>query len=152
MLKQPQSNKEEKLVTYFSNKLNEIQKRKKSIYLECVVIKEAIKYWQYWFIGRKFIVFSDHKPLEKMNIKARTDEELGDLIYYLSQYDFDIKYSPGKYNLEADCLSRNPVLEPNENEDEKLKVVNLINLINILFDQEINEEMQKQKKQTNTKT
>lgn len=44
-----------------------------------------------------------------MNIKARTDEELGDLTYYLSQYDFEIKYSPGKYNLEADCLSRNLV-------------------------------------------
>ncbi len=55
-------------------------------------------------------VYSDHKPLEDLNIKVRPDEELGDLTYYLSQYDFKIKYNPGKYNKEADCLSRNPVL------------------------------------------
>jgi hypothetical protein len=53
-----------------------------------------------------------------MNIKSRTDEELGDLTHYLSQYDFDVKYSPGRYNLKAACLSRNPVLETYENMDE----------------------------------
>lgn len=145
VLKQPQQDKEEKPVAYFSKKLNEVQKRKKAIYLECLAIKEAVKYWQYWLIGRKFTIFSDHKLLEKMNIKARTDEELGDLTYYLSQYDFEIKYSPGKYNLEADCLSRNPVLELHENEEEKLKVVNLINLENIIRDQEKNGKVQNKK-------
>lgn len=81
-----------------------------------------------------------------MNIKCRTDEKLSDLTYYLSQYNFNIKYSPGKYNLEADCLSRNPVLEPNENEDEQLKIVNLIKSEEIISDQEKNEDLQIEKK------
>ena len=59
-----------------------------------------------------------------MNIKARTDEELGDLTYYLSQFDFEIIYYPGKNNLDADCLSRNSVLELQEDENDELKVVN----------------------------
>lgn len=80
-----------------------------------------------------------------MNIKSRTDEELGDLTYYLSQYDFEIKYSPGKNNIEADSLSRNPVLESNENKEEQLKVVNLIKLNEILTDQEKNEDIQNNK-------
>lgn len=141
VLKQPQENNEEKPVAYFSKKLNETQKRKKAIYLECLAIKEAVMYWQYRLIGKKFTVFSDHKPLEKMNLKARTDEELGDLAYYLSQYDFEIKYTPGKYNLEADCLSRNPVLQSNENEDESLKILNLITLEDIYNDQKRNVEL-----------
>lgn len=151
VLKQPQDNNEEKPVAYFSKKLNEVQKRKKAIYLECLAIKECVKYWQHLLIGRKFTVFSDHKPLENLNIKSRTDEELGDLTYYLSQYDFQIKYSPGKYNTEADCLSRNPVLEPNENLDEQLKIVNIITLEDIVKDQVKNEKIQCRKSQLITK-
>lgn len=138
ILKQLQNDGKEKPVAYFSRKLNNSQKRKKAIYLECLAIKEAVKYWQHWLLGRKFEVYSDHKPLENLNIKARTDEELGDLAYYLSQYDFTIKYIPGKENTEADCLSRNPVLDPIENEEETLKIVNLLKLEDIKKDQEQN--------------
>lgn len=110
-----------------------------------MAIKEAIKYWQHRLIGQKFTVFLDHKPLENMNIKCRTDEELGDLTYYLSQCNFNIKYAPGRYNLEADYLSRNPVLEPNENEDEQLKIVNFIKSKEIISDQRKNEQIEKKK-------
>jgi len=139
VLKQTQPNGKDKPVAYFSKKLNQVQKKKKAIYLECLAIKEAIKYWQYWLIGRSFIVYSDHKPLENLNIKSRTDDELGDLTYYLSQYDFKIKYAPGRTNLEADCLSRNPVLSENEDIDERLTIVNMIELDEIVNDQKSNE-------------
>lgn len=144
-LKQIQVDGKEKPIAYFSKKLNETQKRRKAIYLECLAIKEAIQYWQYWLIGKHFTVITDHKPLENLNIRSRPDEELGDLTYYLSQYDFDIKYSPGKDNVEADCLSRNPVLESNENNDEQLKVVNLITLEDIINDQRHNQDLQQKR-------
>ena len=145
IFKQVQNNGKEKPVAYFSKKLNDSQKRKKAIYLECLAIKEAVKYWQQWLIGRKFTVFCDHKPLEKMNIKARTDEELGELTYYLSQYNFDIKYIPGKDNAEADSLSRNPVLGPLENTEEVLEIVNLIKIQELKTDQKENIALQKTK-------
>lgn len=136
ILKQTQKDGKEKPVAYFSKKLNETQKRKKAIYLECLAIKDAIKYWQHWLIGRYFEVHSDHKPLENMNVRARTDEELGDLTHYLSQYDFKIIYVPGKDNKEADCLSRNPVLESNiEEEKDLLRTVNFIEIHEIKLDQ-----------------
>ncbi len=138
VLKQPQPDGGLKPVAYFSKKLNESQKRKKAIYLECLAIKECVKYWQHWLIGTFFTVISDHKPLENLNIKARTDEELGDLTYYLSQYNFVIKYSPGKNNAEADCLSRNPVLEPGDTQRDILKIVNFVTIDDIKKDQENN--------------
>lgn len=143
VLKQTQNNGETKPCAYFSRKLNEYQKKKKAIYLECLAIKEAVKYWQHWLMGKSFTVITDHKPLEKMNIRARTDEELGDLAYYLSQFNFEVIYSPGKYNIEADSLSRNPVLEPNENQNEILKIVNLIKLEDIQNDQKTNRDIKK---------
>lgn len=141
VLKQEDENGE-RPVAYFSKKISESQKKKKAIYLECLAIKEAVKYWQHWLMGKEFTVYSDHKPLENMNIKARPDEELGDMMYYLSQYNFKIKYNPGKTNQEADSLSRNPVLEPYENADDFLKVVNLINIKDIKNDQYTNQDIQ----------
>lgn len=146
ILKQTQEDGTEKPVAYFSKKLNETQKRRKAIYLECLAIKEAIKYWQHWLIGRYFEIHSDHKPLENMNIRTRTDEELGDLTHYLSQYDFKIIYVPGKDNIEADCLSRNPVLESNiEEEEDLLKTVNFIEIDEIKLDQMNNVLVQRNK-------
>lgn len=145
VLKQEDKNGVNKPVAYFSKKLTETQKKKKAIYLECLAIKEAVKYWQHWLMGREFTVYSDHKPLENLNIKSRTDEELGDLTYYLSQYNFKIKYNPGKSNQEADSLSRNPVLDSYDNVDDCLKVVNLINLEDIKNDQNTNMNLQNEK-------
>lgn len=55
----------------------------------------------------------------------------------------DMKYRPGKHNTEADCLSRNPVLEENENEDDQFQTANTISIQEIIRDQENNEEIQK---------
>ena len=139
VLKQPQNGGMLHPVAYFSRRLKPTEKKMKTIHLECLAIKEAIMYWQHWLIGRTFIVVSDHKPLETMRIKARTDEPLGYLMHYLSQYDFKIIYSPGKENIEADALSRNPVLENFEHTEDLLKVVNFISLQQIKQDQERNE-------------
>lgn len=137
VLKQPQSDGILKPVFYFSRKLTKSQKAKRAIYLECLAIKEAILYWQYHLIGSKFIVHSDHKPLENFNVKNCSDPELRQILNYISQYDFVIKYNPGRENLEADCLSRNPVLEGNEDDTDSsvIKVVNFVKLIDIIDDQ-----------------
>lgn len=98
--------------------------------------RQSIVYWQHCLIGRDFTVITDHKPLETLKVKARTDEPLGDLIYYLSQYNFKVIYAPGKENIEADSLSRNPVLENFENEEDILKDVNMVTLEEIISEQQ----------------
>lgn len=115
ILKQTQEDGTEKPVAYFSRKLNDAQKKKKAVYIELIAIREAINYWKYWLLGTHFTVITDHRPLENLNLKARTDEELGDMTYDLLQYDFQVKYQPGRLNSEADCLSRNPVLDSTPN-------------------------------------
>lgn len=146
VLKQTQQNGEEKPVSYFSKKINDSQKNKKAVFLECLAIKESIKFWQHWLIGNYFTVYTDHKPLEKLNIRNRPDDELGDMSLYLSQYNCEIKYFPGKNNKEADCLSRNPVLNIDENMEDVLRTVNTIDINDIKYDQAQNMQMIKLEK------
>lgn len=138
-LKQPQVDGSLKPVFYFSKKLTNSQKTKKAIFLECLAIKEAIKYWQYFVIGKKFTVYTDHKPLENLNVKKSTDEDLLQMLNFLSQFDFVIKYNPGKANVEADVLSRNPVLGPEEfqNEQPVIKISNLLTVEDIKNNQRL---------------
>lgn len=135
VLKQTQPNGTDKTVAYFSKKFTEGQKKKKAIYLECIAVREAVKFWQYWLLGNKFEIYTDHKPLQNLNIKSRTDEELGDLTNYLSQFDFRIIYLPGNTNTEADCLSRNPVDNIREETKDILQTVNTLTLEEVVQDQ-----------------
>lgn len=135
VLKQRQAGGDLHPVGYFSKKLTPGQAKKEIMYLECLGIKEAIIYWQHYLIGKSFTVISDHKPLINLKTKSRTDEALGDLMLYLSQFNFKVIYRAGKENLEADSLSRNPVLESFENDDEVIKLVNIMELQDIISDQ-----------------
>ncbi|BES91040.1 Retrotransposon protein [Nesidiocoris tenuis] len=99
-------------------------------------MKEAIKFWQHWLVGATFQIITDHKPLEALKINSRSDEELGDMLLFLSQFDFRVTYRPGSTNMEADCLSRNPVIEDYEYLDELVKTVNFLTLSDITTDQE----------------
>lgn len=95
-----------------------------------MAIREAIRYWRFWLIGRKFTVITDHRPLHGLKLKARTDEELGDLANELAQFDFEVIYRPGVSNCEADCLSRNPVLEGDE-KDGFERIIPTLNFLSL---------------------
>ncbi|GJX81046.1 putative reverse transcriptase domain-containing protein [Tanacetum coccineum] len=66
----------------------------------------ALKIWRHYLYGTKCTVFTDHKSLQhilnqkELNMRQRRWLEL------LSDYDYDIRYHPGKENVVADALSR----------------------------------------------
>jgi len=95
-------------------------------------------------MGKKYIVYSDHKPLENMNVKAMIDEELGNLMHYLSQYNFKVQPRKDKPRSRP-FKPKSIVLEPYENTDNFFKVVNLINLNDIKNDQHKNLDLQNRK-------
>lgn len=137
-LKQPDETGLLHPVSYFSRKLTPTEKKLGAIYIECKAIREAIRHWQYYLIGRPFTVCTDHRPLISLKTKARTDELLGDMVFYLSQFNFKLIYKPGKENVMADWLSRYPIFETFECEDA-IQTVNLIELSEIAEDQRDNQ-------------
>ncbi len=113
-----------------------MQRKKRAIFLECLTIREAIQYWRFWLLGIPFSIYTDHKPLENFKLNVRPDEELGDLLTQISQFNFKIIYNPGTNNAEADSLSRNPVLGPNPHQTKPiLPTVNVLSLSEIIQDQ-----------------
>ena len=73
--------------------------------------------------GRKVNVFTDHRSLVSIYQKpiAKASKRLQNLLLRAQQYDFSIKYKPGKEIPQADALSRAPTDKP---EAEELMIVN----------------------------
>lgn len=148
---QEQENGELMPIGYFSSKIKSSETRKDPIYLELLAVYKAVIYWHYYLHNRHFTVYSDHKPLKNLNLKAPVDTELGKLVNKLLQYDFTLKYIEGKNNTSADALSRNPIVL--EFDDKEIfKTTNLIEVQEIIkAHSEIDEDVIKNLKLTKIK-
>ena len=77
---------------------------------------------------------TDHAALKWLKNIKKPSSRLFKWSLKLSQYSFEIRYNPGSNNVEADTLSRYPVLE-NFHNTEYLKLVNLVEIRDIVDSQ-----------------
>nr|GEW89806.1 putative reverse transcriptase domain-containing protein [Tanacetum cinerariifolium] len=95
----------EKLITYASCQLKIHEKNYTTRDLELRSIVFALKIWRHYLYGTKCTVFTDHKSLQHildqkvLNMRQRRWLEL------LSDYEYEIRYHPGKADVVADALS-----------------------------------------------
>lgn len=110
----------DKPIAYASRTLNSSEINYSTIEKELLAIVWATKYFRPYLFGRKFKVVTDHKPLQwVMNLKE-PNSRLTRWRLKLSEYNFTTVYKQGKYNTNADALSR---IEIN-NEDTNSIAVN----------------------------
>ena len=75
---------------------------------ECLAIIWSVTRFHDYVYGKKFIVKSDHSPLQWLhNNKDQSSRRLRWSLR-LQEYDFSVKYIKGKDNKLADSLSRYP--------------------------------------------
>lgn len=101
----------------------QITMRDSAIEKELLAIVWATKYFKQYLYGRKFTVFTDHRPLTYLNSMCNTNMKLMKYKADLSEFDFDIKYKKGCANTNADALSRMFMIECLD-EDERRLLVN----------------------------
>lgn len=110
----------DKPIAYASRTLNSSEINYSAIEKELLAIVWATKYFRPYLFGRKFKIVTDHRPLQwVMNIKE-PNSRLTRWRLKLSEYDYTVIYKQGKYNTNADALSRVEV----HNEETSSMMVN----------------------------
>ncbi|GJU06304.1 putative reverse transcriptase domain-containing protein [Tanacetum coccineum] len=95
-----------KVIAYASRQLKVHEENYTTHDLELGSVVFALRLWRRYLYGTKCVVFTDHKSLryilnqKKLNLRQRRWIEL------LIDYDYEIRYHPGKANVVADALSR----------------------------------------------
>ncbi|GJT58455.1 putative reverse transcriptase domain-containing protein [Tanacetum coccineum] len=96
----------EKVIADASRQLKIYEKNYTTHDLELGAVVFALKLWRHYLYGTKCTMYTDHKSIQhildqkELNIRQRRWLE------FLSDYDCEIRYHPGKANVVADDLSR----------------------------------------------
>lgn len=99
---------EDQPIAYASRSLNKAERNYSTIERELLAIVWATRNFRCYLYGRNFTVFTDHKPLIGVFNTKDPTSRLVRFHHKLSEFNYEIKYKPGKYNKNADGLSRIP--------------------------------------------
>ena len=98
-------------VAFESRKLKPSEAQLPIYYLECAAIVYAFVKFRPYLLNRNVQteVLTDHHSLQSLLKTPNPEGYIAKHIMYLSQFNFTLKYRPGRQNLDADGLSRAPV-------------------------------------------
>lgn len=106
-------------LAFFSKKMLPAETRYSTFGRELLAIYSAVKHFRHFLEGRKFRIYTDHKPLTfalRQHSDKYCEREIRQLDY-ISQFSTDILHIKGPSNVVADALSRPSIsslqLEPN---------------------------------------
>ena len=95
-------------LAFFSKRLSPAETRYAAFDRELLAVFLAVRKFRWFLEGRKFTVFSDHKPLVDAMAKTggsrspRQERHLS----YISEFTTDVRHLAGGKNVVADALSR----------------------------------------------
>ncbi|KZS03442.1 Uncharacterized protein APZ42_033822, partial [Daphnia magna] len=100
----------EVVIAYTSKHLNDREAKWSTTEKEAYAIVHAIEVFRTYLYGRRFTVFTDHRPLEWLMSKTEPAGRLARWALKIQEYDIVIGYRPGKSHQNADSLSRIPIV------------------------------------------
>ena len=98
-----------KPIAFFSKKFTSAEAKYSAYDRELLAIHKAIKRFRYFIEGRRFHIYTDHKPLTTTFLKNKDSYTPRQLrcMDYISQFTTDLRHVKGADNAPADALSRN---------------------------------------------
>ena len=132
-------NEERLPILFFSKGYTEPMSKWAIVEKELYALIYALQKCRRYVLGRKFTVYTDHKPLIWMVDGVKQDgvsSKIFRWLYFSSEFDFDIVHVPGNLNIVPDTLSRYPFvkrLSDNMVPESAFNPVNTIEDVNKVF-------------------
>lgn len=96
---------QDKPICYASRTLTVTEEGYSTIEKETLAIIWATKYFRPYLFGRKFKIVTDHQPLTWL-MSLKENNKLVRWRLRLEEFDFEVVHKPGRFNCNADALSR----------------------------------------------
>ncbi len=112
VLAQVHEDKTERIVAFASRTLSSGERKFSTIENEALACVWAVKNWQTYLWGRKFLLCMDHQALTVLLSSKGNDRTGMRIVRWAARllcFNYDVIYRPGALNNTADCLSRLPL-------------------------------------------
>ncbi|GJU84179.1 retrotransposon protein, putative, ty3-gypsy subclass [Tanacetum coccineum] len=110
-----------KVIAYASRQLKIHKENYTTHDLELGAVVFALKIWRHYLYGTKSVIYTDHKSLQHIFSQKELNMRQRRWIELFSDYDYEIRYHPGKANVVADALSRKERVKP-----KRVRAMNMI--------------------------
>jgi hypothetical protein len=97
-----------KVIAYLSPQLRPHELNYPTHDLELAVVVYALKTWRHYLMGNRCEIYIDHKSLKYIFSQKELNMRQRRWIELIKDYDLGIHYHPGKANVVANALSREP--------------------------------------------
>lgn len=124
----------EKPIAFTSRSLATAEKKYSQLDKESLAIVYGVKKFHQYLFGWKFVIRSDHKPLqhlfsEQKPIPVQASARIQRWALTLSAYNYSIAYKPGSEHANADSLSRLPLGNSPEDPPKPAELVFLMDTL-----------------------
>jgi hypothetical protein len=119
----------DKPIAFASRTLNTAENNYSTVEKELLAIVWSCKHFRPYLLGRTFTIVTDHKPLTWMFSIKDPSSRLLRWRFLLEEYQFKVVYRAGVKNVNADALSRYPVvgsIQTNNQEISKERKLKLL--------------------------
>ncbi|GJS78916.1 putative reverse transcriptase domain-containing protein [Tanacetum coccineum] len=110
-----------KVIAYASRQLKMHENSYMTHDLELGAVMFALKIWRHYLYGTNRVIYTDHKSLHHIFSQKELNMRQRRWIELVSDYDYEIRYHPGKVNVVADALSRKERVKP-----KRIRAMNII--------------------------